>query len=405
MIGGRVAPGFEPVLRAFQANFEERDEVGASVVVYVGGERVVDLHGGVRDKASKRPWTDDTLQIMFSATKGLVATCFLLLADRGELDLDAPVASVWPAFAASGKSGVTIRHVLNHTAGLVALDRVLSLDDLEGWSNGSAPEVVRAALETQAPVWEPGSAQGYHAITFGLLTAEIFERITHRRLAEFLRTEITEPLGADVFLGLPPEEERRVSTLYTNGPSTFVRDMLPRIVGSRSPEGRIYRRFLQSSSLTRRAFANPPALGIRGGSNFGTARVRAMALPWMSATGSARGLATVYDALSRPGLVSAEALRAVTQRQSWAWDRVLCKPMGFSQGYVKDELTLYSPNAATFGHPGAGGTLGFADPVAGIGFGYVMNRMDFRLRSPRALAVARAVYSSLPLVPKRPIIG
>lgn len=397
MIGGRVEPGFEPVLVAFQDNFARRGEVGASVVVYVDGQRVVDLHGGVRDKASRRPWTPDTLQILFSATKGLVAASYLVLVDRG-LDLDRPVAEVWPAFAQNGKAAITIRQILNHTAGLVALDEPLSLDMLEGWSNGTSPEAVVGALERQAPLWSPGSAQGYHAISYGLFAGEVFRRVSGRPVAEFLRDELASPLGADVHLGLPADQEHRVATLYTTGPAAFARDILPRVVGSRSVEGRIYRRFLRQRSPTRRAFANPAELGIRGVRNFGTARVRAMALPWASGTGSARGLARVYAALARPeldGVFSEEAVASVVPRQSWGWDKVLCKPMGFSQGFVKDELDLYSPNAAAFGHPGAGGALGFADPETGVAFGYVMNRMDFRLRSPRALALARAVYASL----------
>jgi CubicO group peptidase (beta-lactamase class C family) len=396
VIGGVVAPGFEPVLRAFQDNFAQRGEVGAAVAVFVDGACVVDLHGGVADRATGAPWTADTLQILFSATKGLVATCFLRGVDRGDIDLDAPVASFWPAFAAGGKGAITVRQVLDHTAGLVALDRPLSLADLEGWSTGRAPGAVLAALETQEPVWEPGTAQGYHAITYGLYAGEILRRLTDRPVGAVLRDDVAAPLGADVHLGLSAVHEPRVATLYPNGPRTFLRDILPRTLASRSVEGRLYRSFLVRESLTRRAFANPAALGIRGGRHFGSPRVRAMALPWMSAVGSARGLATVYDALSRPGFVSEPVRAEAMRRSSWGWDRVLQKPMGFSVGFVKDELTLYSPTPETFGHPGAGGALGFADPVRRIGFGYVMNRMDFRLRSPRALALARAVYSSLP---------
>ncbi|MCB9670852.1 MAG: beta-lactamase family protein [Alphaproteobacteria bacterium] len=393
-LGGVVAPGYEPVLAAFRENFAKRDETGASVVVYVGGEKVVDLHGGVRDRTARAPWDDQTLQILFSATKGLVATCFLVLRDRVGFDLDAPVASVWSGFGAAGKEGITIAQILDHTAGLVAIDRPLSLDDLEGWSTDRSPGRVLDALESQAPVWEPGTSQGYHAISYGLFAGELFKRLAGETVGSFLRREVAGPLGADVWLGLPASQERRVATLYPNGPAAFFRSILPAVVAGSSVEGRIYRRFLDPRSLTRRAFANPAALGVRGVRNFDTARVRAMELPWASGVGSADGLARVYAALASGGLVSPGAVASVAARRSWAWDRVLCKPIGFSLGFVKDEPHLFSPNPHTFGHPGAGGTLGFADPDAGIGFGYTMNRMDHRLRSPRALALAHALYTS-----------
>ena len=264
-----------------------------------------------------------------------------------------------------------------------------------------APDAVVQALEMQRPLWAPGSAQGYCGVSFGPYAGELFRRASGRSVAEYLRTEICQPLGADAHLGLPTSEEHRVSTLYTSGPGTFVKKILPRVLLSRGVEGRIYRSFLNRKSPTRRAFANPAELGLKGVKNFGTRRVRALSLPWASATASARGLATVYSALAAPNplkpLVSQSAIAEVSRRQSWGFDKVLRKPMGFSQGFIKDELHLYSPVAETFGHPGAGGALGFADPVNGLAFGYVMNRMDWRVRSPRVVALCRALYECEPL--------
>ena len=393
-IGGFTAPGFSRVLEAFEQNFTARGEVGAAVTVYVGDEKVVELWGGVRDQADRVPWTADTLGIVFSATKGIAATAMLMLVDRGELDLDAPVAAYWPAFARDGKAGIRVRQLLNHTSGLTALDRPLTLDDVEGWGTGAAPQGVVDAMEAQVPLWEPGTAQGYNAVSYGFYVGELFRRITGQDLGAFVRSEIAEPLGADIHLGLAASDEDRVSTLYPTTPRTLFRHILPRALASRSVEGRLYRQFLQRSSPTRRAFANPAELGLRGVHNFASRRVRALPLPWASGVASAAGLARMYQGLGA-GLVGPATLDAVKARQSWAWDKVLCKPMGFSQGFVKDELHLYSPNPHTFGHPGAGGALGYLDPDAHIAFGYVMNRMDFRLRSPRALALSRAVYRSL----------
>ncbi|MEZ4315952.1 MAG: serine hydrolase domain-containing protein [Myxococcota bacterium] len=399
-LGGFAEPGYGAVADAFRENFADRGEVGASVCVRVEGRVVVDLWGGVRDVRSQQPWNADTLQIVFSATKGLVATCFLHLADRGGIDLDAPITRYWgEGFARAGKDDITVRTLLNHRSGLTGLDGRLSLDAIEGWATGTDPDAVVQAMEMQRPFWQPGSAQGYCAVSFGPYAGEVFRRASGRTLSEYLRTEITGPLGADTHLGLAESEEHRVATLYPNGAGTFVKSILPRAAFSRKVEGRMYRQFLKNGSPTRRAFANPPELGLRGVQNFNTRRIRALALPWASATSTARGLATVYSALAAPNplapLVSAASIDAVRQRQSWGWDKVLQKPMGFSQGYVKDELHLYSPTPDTFGHPGAGGALGFADPDHGVAFGYVMNKMDFRLRSPRAMELAQAVYRSI----------
>ena len=294
-----------------------------------------------------------------------------------------------------GKQSITVRQLLNHTSGLSAVELPLSLDDLEAWSNQLAPERVQQALIAQEPLWSPGTAQGYGAVSFGLYAGELFRQVTGSDLGAFVRDEIATPLQADIHLGLPDSEHHRMATLYPTTPRTVVRHILPRVFASSDVEGRLYRRFLNKKSPTSLAFSNPADLGVKHVNNFNTPRVHRMALPWASGTASARGLSKVYNGILSGALVRPDTLHGVTQRQSWGWDKVLCKPMGFSQGYVKEQLHLYSPSPQTFGHPGAGGALGFADPSKRIAFGYVMNRMDFRLRSPRALALAQAVYASL----------
>jgi len=398
-IHGDVAPGFEPVADAFEANFRQRGEIGASFCVYHGGQRVVDLWGGFADRERQRPWERDTVGIIFSATKGLAAMTVLRLALSGRLDYDAPVARYWPEFAQRGKADITVRTLMNHRAGLCAVDRPITLADLT-----DAPERVAHALAVQAPLWHPGRDQGYGAVAFGLYVGELVRRVTGRRLGEVFADEITRPLGLadDLWIGTPPSAEPRVARLYPADTRTRLTQVVPRFLTGLSHEGRVFRAVARGTTLTARAFANPTELAPRGIARYGTRAIRALDLPWSNAVGNARGLATAYAALlgvggpGLPRLAPAEALAPLAARQSWTeHDRVLLKPLGFSQGFVKDELHLFSPHPESFGHPGAGGTLGWADPVAGVAMGYVMNRMDFHIRSPRALALAHAVHTSL----------
>ena len=401
---GEVAPGFEPVAQAFEDNFRRRGEIGASCCVYHGGRCVVDLWGGFADRERGLPWERDTVSILFSATKGLAALTALRLVVAGRLDLDAPVAAYWPAFAQRGKEGITVRTLLNHRSGLAAVDQPLAFEDL------ADPGRVAAALEAQVPLWPPGSDQGYGAVAFGLYLGELVRRATGRRLGEVFADEIARPLGLadDLWIGTPPSAEPRVARLYPASARTRLTQVVPRLLTGLTHEGRVYRAAARRSTPTARAFANPAALAPLRVARFGTRPVRALDLPWSNGVGHARGLATVYAALlgvggpTLPRLAPADAVAALEARQSWTeHDRVLLKPLGFSQGFVKDELHLFSPHPEAFGHPGAGGVLGWADPVAGFAMGYVMNRMDFRIRSPRAIALAHAVHASLGSRPPR----
>jgi len=396
-IHDHVSSGYEPVWEAFVENFERRGEVGASVCVYHQGQKVVDLWGGWADVESKTPWGEDHIGIIFSSTKGLAALCMLVLHDRGRLDYDAPVAEYWPEFAWGGKQHITVRMLLNHRSGLSGLDRPLSLSDLE------KPAHMAAACVAQQPMWEPGSAQGYGAISWGILVGELFRRVAGESLGRFLQREIAGPLGADAFLGLPPEHESRFATLYPTTTRERITQIIPRALFSPKVEGRVYRSVLYGSGggVGRRAFGNPKELGPDGLHNFNSPRVHRMELPWSNGIANGRGLARIYAALANGGeldgvrIVSQAAAKLPHERGSWEHDRIMCKPMGFSLGFVKEQTHLFSPNTNSFGHPGAGGALGWCDPDQGVSIGYVMNKMDFHIRSKRALALAHAINSCL----------
>ena len=396
-VHGTVSPGFEPVRATFEENFKRRGELGAGLCIWHRGAIVVDLWGGITDRKSKAAWTEDTLTLIFSSTKGMVATALLMLADRGLLDYDAPVAQYWPEFAQNGKADITVRMLLNHRAGLVGLDDPLTIADF-----ADRPEKVAAACESQAPHWEPNTAQGYHGVSYGPYAGELFRRIAGESVGTFFNREISGALGADVWLGLPPELEPRVATNYPATLKEKIFKVLPKLIGHRGLEGRVYRQVVRRGSPAQRAFANPAELGARGLGNYNRSDVRRIELPWCNAIGSARGLARIYQTLVAGGtldgvrLMAPETITPVHQRQSWVeMDQVLRKPMGFSQGFVKEETRMFSPNTEAFMHPGAGGSLGMADPKAGIAMAYVMNQMGHHVRSPRALALCHSLYDCL----------
>ena len=208
-IGGSVEAGFEGVAAAFQQNFVDHGEVGAATSVYVGGHKVVDLWGGVADAATGAPYTEDSLQLVFSTTKGATAACIHLLAQRGDLDIDAPVATYWPEFKAAGKADIPVRWLLCHKAGLPYVDGTMTLEDALAWD-----PVIRA-LEAQAPIWEPGTAHGYHATTYGWLLGELVRRVSGKSIGRFFADEFATPLDLDFWIGLPEAEQHRVAPLIT----------------------------------------------------------------------------------------------------------------------------------------------------------------------------------------------
>lgn len=394
---GGYESGFAPVARTFAAQLRDGREIGAGLTVYHRGRCVVDVWGGVADVARGTPWRRDTRAVVFSVTKGLTAMALAWLGARGKLDWDAPVARYWPGFAASGKEAITVRALFNHRAGLLALDEPLRLEDC--LTDEPRPRVV-AALERQRALWAPGERQGYHAITYGMYARELFERVAGESLGTVLRREFFEPLGADVSLGTPPEVDARVARIYPPHTLTRAAMMLLASLGPESTESRVFRAMFARGSLQRRAFLNPRA----GATAYDDPRVWRAELAWASATASAHGLARAYLPFALGGafegrtFLPESSLTPLHERQSWSErDAILQKPVGWSQGFLKEEPHLFSPNQASFGHAGMGGALGFCDPVDELTIGYVMNRMDWRVRSPRAVALCRALYACEPI--------
>lgn len=377
-VQGTVADGFEPVRDAFVRNFTERGDLGAAVTVYRDGRPVVDLWGGA-------DWRADTAQVIRSATKGPAAAVLHLLQQRGTLDLDAPVGTYWPEFKQHGKERVLVRHLLTHRAGLPVLDTPLTpAQALDGESGA-------LAVAAQTPSWEPGSAHGYHALTYGWLLGELVRRVTGVSLGQWLAREIAAPLDLDLWIGLPDAHAHRVGELHeVTAPAAPAGQGLR--VRTKPQVGAAYR---DPESLTRRAFAavdpfpdqNDPAY-------------RAVELPATNGAATARSLARFYAALlddvDGVRLYVPATLTAARTEESQGPDRVLIVPTRFGLGYMLHSPASPMLSPASFGHPGRGGSLGFADQDAGIGFGYVTNGLQKSVTSdPRAQALVRALRASL----------
>lgn len=372
-VAGYCDPHFTPVRTAFDRNFTERGELGAALTLLVDGRVVADLWGGWSDQAARRTWQRDTLVNAFSVGKGLIAACTARLAGQGRLDLDAPVAACWPEFAAAGKDRITPRQLLSHQAGLPAVRRRLPPGAMLDWT------AMTTALAAQEPWWEPGTGHGYHVNTFGFLVGEVIRRVTGATVGELLRTEVAGPLGADVHIGLPAAEHSRVATFSWPGP-------LPS--------------FDPAQLMWHNAYFNPDDLSGYGVIN--SARWRAAEVPSANAHATARGVARVYAALAAGGrldgvtIVDAGALAEAVAEHAYGQDLVLGRPTRFGLGFqlTQPERPI-GTGRATFGHFGAGGSLGFCDPDAGLAFGYVMNQMGPRWQNPRTRALVDAVYECL----------
>ena len=370
--------------QAFELNFQERGEIGASVAVWQGGREVFSLAGGLTEREGPQPWTAETLVPVWSATKGPAAVTCLLALEAAGLDLSTPVAELWPAFAEGGKERVQFAHVLSHTAGLFALDQPASSLDYAS--------VIRA-LERQPLPFPAGTRQGYHARTFGFLLDEIVRRATGAAsLGAYFRQRIGDPMALEFWIGLPAEQEHRVATLY------------PGKMRAGSPISAFMKAFNDRESPTRRAFQSPGDLHAIHEMN--SPKTWALGLPAMGGIGTARALAQFYAMLAGGGqwqgrtLVSASLLQALQKALSQAEDLVLCTEMAFSAGMMKDpsdasghklRRTL-GPSPSAFGHAGAGGSLAFADPDRGLGFAYVMNQMELGvLPNEKALSLVQAL--------------
>jgi CubicO group peptidase (beta-lactamase class C family) len=379
-VHGSWTPGFERVCEAFAKNLSE-SEVGAACCVYWNGEPVVDLWGGLADRDCARPWQRDTAALVFSSTKGVTAALIHLLAQRGQLALDAPVARYWPEFAANGKQAITLRQVLTHRAGLAAIDAALTLSDVFAW------HPVCAAIAAQKPNWEPGTAHGYHARTFGWILGEVARRVTGRTLGQLLAVEAAEPLGLELWIGLPEEFEPRVATNYTPPEPA---DPEQRALGAKS---------MGPDTLLGRVLADP-AGALPYGPIWNTRALHAAELPSSNGIASARGLARFYAALigevGGVRLLTPETVAAASASQVLGPDRVILLPTHFASGFALPPMLCPEAPDTAFGHPGAGGSLGFADPASGLAFGYVMNQMQLGIAGdPRAARLVSAAYASV----------
>ncbi|MGW3031341.1 serine hydrolase domain-containing protein [Streptomyces sp. NPDC001178] len=382
-VNGTVAEGFEPVREAFVRNFEALGERGAAVTVYRDGRKVVDLWGGTKDVEGTEPWQRGTAQVVRSATKGVAAAVLLLLQQRGELDLDAPVGEYWPEFKAHGKERLLVQHVLSHRAGLPVLDHPLTPSDALDPHRG--PEAVAA----QAPAWEPGTDHGYHALTYGWLLDELVRRVTGRWAGEWLAAEVTGPLGLDLWLGLPESEAGRVGRVG--------RVEAPEAVGGLHlrPKRSVTEAYENPDSLTRRAFAAISPFPDQNDPSY-----RAAALPATNGIATAEGLARFYASLigevdGGTRLFTPETVELARTERSAGPDRVLVVGTRFGLGYMLHGAASPLLSPTSFGHPGRGGALGFADPDSGIAFGYVTNGFRKSVTAdPRAQALVRAVRTA-----------
>ena len=364
---------------AFTNNFVEHQEIGASVCVEVEGRVVVDLWGGYADIARTRDWQADQLVNAFSVGKGVTALVAAQCVDRDEISYDTRIAEIWPDFAAHNKEEMTLRDALGHRVGLPALRSPLPPQAMYDW------EFMCSALANEIPWWTPGTSHGYHVNTFGFIVGEVLRRVTGKTIGQLIAERIATPLSADIHLGCPPALHGRMAEFEWPGnppPATI-------------PQGLTDDQLLQFNT-----YYNPS--GLSGAQTVNTTEWRQAEIPSTNMHASARGIARMYSALAHDGsingvrLISGDVLRESTREVSNGDDLVLGRHSRFAHGF---QIPLpergFGPHAEAFGHFGAGGSVGFCDPIARVGFGYVMNQMGPRWQNPRNQALMAALYKSL----------
>ena len=354
----------------------ERDELGSAVAVMLDGRLVVDIWCGWADAGRRRPWERDTVVSAFSVGKAFAGLSLLMLVSRGLADLDEPVARCWPEFAAAGKEGVTLRHVLSHRAGLPAIAGRLPDDAVFDW------ERVTSALAAQRPWWTPGEGHGYHVHTFGFLVGEVVRRLGGVRMGAFLEREVARPLGVRVSIGLPERDRSlRADFVFDQEGSVSTQEVMRKLAGE---------------SLRAAAYLNPP--GATGVGTVNTLAWQEAEIPSANLHADARGVAGVYAALvdGHHGLLTGDVLTEATKEHSAGVDLVLERPSRFGLGFqLTQPERPFGPNAGAFGHFGAGGSVGFADPDERLTFAYLMNRGGPQWQDPRNRALIEATYASL----------
>ena len=378
---GAAAAGLaERLSPLFAENFERFGELGAAVSVWQEGRSVLELHGGFCDAPREIPWREDTLVLVFSATKGLASACVLHVLQEREIGLERPVAEFWPEFAQNGKEAITLAQLLSHQAGLAALDEPVAITD---------HAAVADALARQRPLWPPGEGHGYHARTFGFLLEELVRRIDGRTLGVYWREVFAEPLGLDFWIGLPAEENARTANIFA-----------ARAGGTPEPAA-FYQALATPGTLARQVFGSPR--GLQSISAMNAPENRALSLASLGGIGSARSLAKFYALLAEGGelegkrIFSASTIAQMTTTLTAGIDRVFGILTAFSAGFMKDapgaSRRLFGPSPLAFGHPGAGGSHAFADPESRLAFAYVMNQMEQSvLPNEKSLRLVDALY-------------
>jgi CubicO group peptidase (beta-lactamase class C family) len=387
-IHGLCEPRFERVREAFERNFLLRDEVGAAVAAWVDGELVVNLWGGTADAAGCRPWRQNTLAAVISATKGLTSTCVHQLVERGDLDLGAPVARYWPEFGQAGKENITLGMVMSHRAGVIGPRTRLRWQDVADW------KLVCDRLAAAEPWWEPGTAQGYHGVSFGFILGEVFRRVAGCTIGQYLRTEIAEPLGIDVHIGLPASEHHRCADLANH--SQALQLLLDAQAPAGSPVALADHRKAGVAISLGLGFIPDETLHINNPELWGK-----IELAGSNALVSALGLASFYNALSQEKLLSRRHMDLVrTSQGGFDTDLVLGPRVadhGWGLGYMLNQRCHVGPNPRTFGHGGSGGSFGFVDLENRIGYAYVMNYYDVTEANadPRSVALVDEIYAAI----------
>lgn len=385
LISGYCADEFTSVREAFARNFTDRAEVGAAVAVWADGELVVDLWGGSADSSGARPWRRDTLASIYSGSKGLTSTCVHLLAERGDIDLYAPVARYWPEFGQAGKEDITVAMVMSHRSGVIGPRTRLHWSQVTDW------DAVCAHIAAAEPWWAPGTAQGYHMVTFGFILGEVVRRVTGRTIGQYLRTEISDPLGVDVHIGLPADAHHRCAEMVGK---PHIRDVLAAGTAPDHPR-----------SLTEHPMAGlAVAMGFVPDDELGSNALevwREAEFPATNAHVSAQGMATFYNALAQEKLLSRQHMDTVRVCQGgFDTDMVLGPRVadhGWGLGYMLNQRGVAGPNRRTFGHGGSGGSFAFVDLEHRIGYAYVMNHFDATKcnADPRTVALSDEVYRAL----------
>ncbi|CAB4758273.1 MAG: serine hydrolase [Actinobacteria bacterium] len=411
-VRGTVEPGFEQVRDAFQDNFDSHGEVGAAFSLYVDGKAVVNLTGGLTTEGTD--YNEDTLQMVFSSTKGATALCAHILAQRGLLDFDAPVAQYWPEFAAEGKGEIPVSWLMCHKSGLIDTTRRLSLDDALDW------DTVVTALAESTPVWEPGTQHGYHAVTYGWLVGEIVRRVSGKSIGEFFAAEVAGPLGLDFWIGLPEQQHDRVSRLIPMGLPEGVDLEVISAAGAGAGAGagadveavtdelaapasiglvQMLDMLLGPDNLAGKALSAPGGAFLDQEA-WNTPELWSAMIPAANGVTNANSLARMYAAcvgeVDGVRLLSEEAMQKAIEVQTDGADAVLMFPIPFALGFMRTSDFSPLSGERSFGHYGAGGSVGFADPDRKLAFGYVMNQMQFGLAGdPRTAALIKAVEASI----------